>query len=347
MKLAILKRTARRNGGLEKQTTLLKDAFIQRGIETSLISFETKAPFTFLELKQFNQKCADFLKHHSYDIVLGMDRTSCQTHLRAGNGVHAAYLNLRKKVEPWWKAASFAVNPLHRLILKLEKEGFENPSLKKLIVNSYFVRDQILQHYRVDPQKIEVIHNGVEWSSFEEPFAQTHTYSDRFRFLFVGHNFARKGLHFLLQSLARMKRFDFHLTVVGEDKNRHQFESLASSLGLQERVSFAGQQPNMIPFYQQSDAIVIPSIYDPFANVTLEALSMGLFVVSSDMNGGKEILNPESGIITPLHELEKGLLEAMRRPKTVQSASKIRDSVKHLSAETQLAKFCDVCLSSS
>ena len=49
----------------------------------------------------------------------------------------------------------------------------------------------------------------------------------------------------------------------------------------------AGGNP---PFYQMADALVIPSFYDPFANVTVEALAMGLFVLSSKHNGGPEIL---------------------------------------------------------
>ncbi len=73
----------------------------------------------------------------------------------------------------------------------------------------------------------------------------------------------------------------------------------------------------MRPFYQLADALAIPSFYDPFANVTVEALAMGLFVVSSRSNGGFEILDPSKGIIIEnLSESRfgSGLFEHRARP---------------------------------
>ena len=67
-------------------------------------------------------------------------------------------------------------------------------------------------------------------------------------------------------------------------------QALAAKLNIQRRVTFFGPQKEIRPFYQFADALVIPSFYDPFANVTVEALAMGLFVVSSKSNGGHEIL---------------------------------------------------------
>ena len=68
-----------------------------------------------------------------------MDRNSRQTHIRAGNGVHKAYLEIRKKESSFLKKASFVLNPLHRSILTLEKKAFESKELKVLFVNSNMV----------------------------------------------------------------------------------------------------------------------------------------------------------------------------------------------------------------
>ena len=88
--------------------------------------------------------------------------------------------------------------------------------------------------------------------------------------------------------------------------------------------------------------------YDPFANVTVEALCMGVFVVSSKTNGGHEILQPENGtIIDSLHDPESiaaALEYAMAHPKTDLSARQIRESVKHLDFENQLSLLTEKVL---
>ncbi|MFS8563211.1 MAG: glycosyltransferase family 4 protein [Rhabdochlamydiaceae bacterium] len=166
-----------------------------------------------------------------------------------------------------------------------------------------------------------------------------------YHFLFIGHNFERKGLRELLIALSQLKFKNFHLSVVGEDKNSAYYQTLAKKLGLFSQVSFWGKIENTLPFYQRADCLVIPSLYDPFANVTVEALAMGLFVISSATNGGKEVLTEESGVVIEGNLSFVGALEyALSKPKTLLSSQKIRDSVKHLDFEVQLNKFCDLCL---
>ena len=97
-----------------------------------------------------------------------------------------------------------------------------------------------------------------------------------------------------------------------------------------------------------ADALAIPSLYDPFANVTVEALAMGLFVVSSASNGGHEVLQPFSGMTIPeIHDpkaIRKGLETALAHPKTTTSASTIRASVAHLDFPKKLSELIDACL---
>jgi UDP-glucose:(heptosyl)LPS alpha-1,3-glucosyltransferase len=227
------------------------------------------------------------------------------------------------------------------MILKLEKATFEDPHLRGVIVNSHLVKNQILAHYSTSAEKIHVIHNGVEWHEMEADFNASFPHrSDRLELLFVGHNFERKGLLPLLHALHDLKRRDFHLSVVGTDKNIDFYKRTCETLDLKNHVTFYGAQENSRPFYQKADVLVIPSIYDPFANVTVEALAMGLFVVSSNTNGGHEVLTPESGFIG----LEN-LVQAFDHPKTLASAKAIRNSVQYLDYSSQLEKVCDLCLS--
>lgn len=370
-KVAILKKDFHTHGGLEKSAWRIIQALKERGAAVTLLTTqEVSAPcpvlscsleskFKFLKLKEFDAWCKMTVEAHAFDVVFSMDRASFQTHHRAGNGVHAAYLALRREKEGFWKGLSFNLNPLHYMMLKLEKATFEDPHLKGLIVNSAYVKNQILQFYSTDPSKIQVVHNGVEWHEMENDFNSSFEQKEAlgkslnlnphvFQFLFVGHNFHRKGVSHLLHALSRLKRRDFHLSIVGTDKRLSDYQKLAARLGLSKNATFFYSQSDTRPFYQFADALVIPSHYDPFANVTVEALAMGLFVISSNNNGGHEVLNPHSGLTIDPFDLAiftASLETALKHPKTISSAHKIRSSVEYLDFSRQLEKVCQICLS--
>ena len=165
------------------------------------------------------------------------------------------------------QAALFSLNPLHRLILKLEKQAFENPDLKLLFTNSHMVRNEILEHYQVDPNKIRVIHNGVEWNEMQSDFDSWESNRlklarkrglnlNRYQFLFIGHNYRRKGLAKLLKALSLLFNRDFDLSVVGAEKHLKEFQQLTIQLKLQNHVHFFGPQKDTRSFYQIADALL-------------------------------------------------------------------------------------------
>lgn len=362
--ITLIKGELFKQGGLEKYTWQIARDFCRLGRNVTLLTTgNVQAPFndpllqivsfpidhalSFLNVVHFDRLCADYLKQHPTPIVFSLDRLRFQTHIRAGNGSHAAYLRMRASEEGLAKKLSFALNPLHRAILSLEKKGFEHPGLKILFTNSNMVKQEILSLYNTDPGKIHVVHNGVEWHALQQKFdTWEEQKQEAFQFLFMGHNFKRKGLDKLLYALAQMKNEPFELSVVGHDKNSAAFEQLAKTLGL--NVRFYGPRKDAHIFYQKADCLVIPSLYDPFANVTVEALAFGLFVVSSKTNGGHEILTPENGAILESVDdpisFAKTLKKAMEQKKTAQRALAIRNSVQHLDFSNQLRRITQLSL---
>ncbi len=355
--IVLLKSHLAKMGGAEKYALRLASFFKEKTAVTILSSGPTVLSdisiltekcslLSFLHTLEFDKWCTQKIKELNPDVIFGLDRNRYQTHIRASNGVHAAYLEHRAKNEGLLKGLEFKINPLHRILLKLEKEGFEHPGLQKLFTNSHMVKEEILKFYNVSPQKIEVIHNGVEWQEMQKDFDLWPEKKDTkapFQFLFLGHNYRRKGLDKLLLGLSLLKEKEWHLSVVGKEKNIEDFVKLAKKLALEKKVTFFGQKPNIKFFYQIADCLVIPSFYDPFANVTVEALAMGLFVVSSKTNGGHEIINKENGaVIEDLYNPESiaaSLAIALEHPKTRGSSQNIRNSVKHLDFATQLPFF--------
>lgn len=375
--IAIVKMNLSASGGLEKQTNLIVNALTQKGFSISFITTKPKSAlpfqekisfhfvkrwplFSFLRILFFNAGANRWVKKNRPDITLGIDRTTNQTHIRAGNGVHRAYLENRKKYFGLFDFVINKLNPLHYLVLYIEKKAFQNRELKKIIVNSNMVKSEIIKHYNIDPKKIAVIHNGVEWEknkiAFERSFEVKNTLAknlqlnpSKFTFLFVGNGFKRKGLDKVLQAASLIKnKNDFQLIIVGKDKNIAKYKKYAATLGLKPNIFFFGLQPSLETFYQISDCLILPSYYDPFANVTLEALSMGLFTITSKENGAHEIIDEENGLIindlNNINEILSCIVKAMEKKKRVESAKKIRDSVKHLDASFYLEKIIDTLI---
>ena len=360
MNVILLKSAIGSKGGLEKITKRFIAALIQKGDSVTLLTTTSskkplpdlhpqlkvvvlalEGPFSFWNLFYFDYKVKQWLKKNPHEIVFGFDRNSWQTHIRAGNGCHAAYLKLRK--ESLLKRLIFKINPLHRTLLYLEKKGFEHPCLKILFTNSHLVKRQILQYYKVPPEKIEVLYNAVEWTDLQKPFDDTFKVRaeyrlkwgiphDHFLLLFAGHGYKRKGLPLLIEALKSYPKVT--LVVVGKDRSPPKISS---------QVRIFGPQESLIPFLQTADALCIPSLYDPFANVTLEALSMGLFICSSAFNGGSEILTPSTGVVIDdlfsLTSFCKALDITCANPKTPLSAASIRESVKGFDFAKQMQKM--------
>lgn len=374
--VTLIKSTLHKTGGLEKYTWQLAEDFCALSAAVTIlttgsitppfaspllkiVSFPIRHAFSFLQLLHFDSACSHYLAEHPTPIVFSLDRTRVQTHIRAGNGVHAAYLQQRSREEGRFKSLSFHLNPLHRAILAIEKKAFEDPHLKILFTNSQMIKNEILSHYRVRPDAITVLHNGVEWHAMQSAFdnwqegraiaLQKYCLDpSAYHFLFIGHNYQRKGLDKLLRALSEIQHAPFQLSVIGKDKNLAHFQHLAKECGLENKVFFFGPSHDITSFYQLADCLVIPSVYDPFANVTVEALAMGLFIVSSQTNGGSEVLSPHSGAIIEVLDdpssFAQSLELALSLPKTRDSASRIRSDVSHLDFSLQLRRMTELVL---
>lgn len=375
-KVSLISRHFNRLGGLEKYTRKTAEAFASRGIKVNIltldrvkqdhfhpfVSFHTlplKKGFKFQKVLEFSKACQKWQCNHRSDIIFGLDVTAHQTHIRAGNGMHAAYLRQKQLLETHFHPLIAACNPKHRAILNIEKRALESPQLKKLFTNSFMVKKEAMHFYNIPSQKIEVIHNGVEWEEMKEDFISWIEKKQSllkpfglnpldYHFLFIGNGYKRKGLTYLLHALKTLAFKDVHLLVVGKEKNIPYYKKLAQKLGIERQVTFFGPCSNIREFYQVADSLVIPSIYDPFANVTVEALAMGLYVVSSPYNGGMEVLKEGNGtVISDLKNpksFAKALSKAFMHPKTWVRSQNIRESIKYLNFSNQLSTLLDSTL---
>jgi len=106
-----------------------------------------------------------------------------------------------------------------------------------------------------------------------------------FVFVALGH-FERKGLPLLLDALRKVEDERAHLLVVGGQTDLvNHYRKKANGLGVGNRVRFVGMQTDVRPFLHASDVFVLPSAYETFALVALEAAAAGLPLLVTSLHG--------------------------------------------------------------
>lgn len=233
-----------------------------------------------------------------YDLVQSHERLACCDLFRAGDGVHREWLRQRDRVLPVWRRWLTRVSPFHRLILAQERAMFASPRLKVVIAISEMVKQDILRHYPDTRARIQVIYNGVDLERFQPGLRDQHRQAMRARLgvpadapvlLFVGSGFERKGLGTVLRAMAALPAA-VRLVAVGKDRQADRFRRLAQTLGVAERVHFAGPQGDVGPYYGMADLFVFPSLYEPFGNVVLEAMACGVPALVSRSCGAADVV---------------------------------------------------------
>lgn len=224
---------------------------------------------------------------------------------RAGDGVHAQWLQNRRRTENLLQRFATWVNPYHRYLLTMEYRMFTHPNLRAVICNSWMVRNDIQNWFQLPDSKLHVIHSGVDTTMFyprsgdemaRQVRLQWDVPLDVTLFLFVGSGYARKGLSTLLQALLKVE--NAWLMVVGRDSQEKHYKKLAARLNMDHRVRLTGGCKDVRPFYAAADAVVLPTLYDPFPNVALEAMACGLPLVTSFQSGASDFLkNGQAGVL--------------------------------------------------
>lgn len=242
-------------------------------------------------------------QREKFDIVQSHERIAGCDIFRAGDGVHRVWLAQRARIVSPVQKLLADLSPYHRYVMAAEEEMFRSPALKKIICNSLMVKNDIMRCFQVPEEKFAVIYNAIDAQRFQpatpaerqQSRASLRLPAEAKVFIYVGSGFERKGLRASISALAATEA---HLLVVGQDKQQARYLSHARALGCEKRVHFVGVQHNVIPYYHAADALILPTLYDPFPNVILEAMACGLPVITSDTCGGAEfIVNGEQGYV--------------------------------------------------
>ncbi|WLS78856.1 glycosyltransferase family 4 protein [Erwinia pyri] len=310
VRLAIVRQKYRPDGGAERFISRALEALDDERLELNIITRSWQGepkPDWHLHIcnpkkwgrisreRGFAEAARACWQRENFDIVQSHERIAGCDIFRAGDGVHRVWLEQRARIVPPFQRLLTHFSGYHRYVMAVEEEMFRSDSLKKIICNSLMVKNDIMRCFQVPEEKFAVIYNAIDAQRFQPATAAERQQSREklnlpanIRVLiYVGSGFERKGLK---ASITAVAATDAHLLVVGQDKQQSHYADLARSLGCESRVHFVGVQNNVIPFYHAADGLLLPTLYDPFPNVILEAMACGLPVITSFTCGGAEFI---------------------------------------------------------
>src|ERR1700724_3171334 len=176
LKIAFVRRGYSPSGGAEAYVKRMARGIVDLGHEAQLIATSDwpDNEWTFGSITRLNATSpigfADELENIRSqircDVLMSLERVwRCDVY-RAGDGVHQAWLNRRRKFEMPLQRFVRGVNRKHQDILKLEESLFAKSGAALVIANSEMVKNEIVDLYRYPADKIDIMRTGVPLEEF-------------------------------------------------------------------------------------------------------------------------------------------------------------------------------------
>jgi glycosyltransferase involved in cell wall biosynthesis len=221
-------------------------------------------------------------------------------------------------------------HPRVPLLLTLQEGDAEEHILRRVgvlyplwrMVFSRADRIQAISHYLADFARrhgatcpIDVVPNGVDITKFQDQKLKNKKANRKEKIIITTSRLVRKnGVDILIRALAELSE-EYYLRIVGDGPERGALETLATSLGITERVSFIGQvPPDAIPNeLKNADIFVRPSRSEGLGSSFLEAMAVGLPVIGTRVGGIPDFLKDgETGFFADIESPEDVALQIGR-----------------------------------
>ncbi len=185
------------------------------------------------------------------------------------------------------------LNPLHLWVALRDRWMIDGLRYRRFVAVSRRVLGELHDYHGVPEDRIQIIPNGIDLARFApDPEARRAVRAEfgiaeeTRLLLFVGHEFSRKGLAHAIGALTRLGP-EYRLLVVGSE-NPGPYRELAGAR--RDDVIFAGARSDVPVFFAASDALVLPTSYETFSLVCMEAMATGVPVFATAAGGIEDYL---------------------------------------------------------
>jgi UDP-glucose:(heptosyl)LPS alpha-1,3-glucosyltransferase len=322
-RIAFLRRRFSPTGGAERYLLRLASGLATQGHEITLYCEDwspRENPFNGVrkiesqDAVEFARKVMQRPLRERHDFVFSLERVP-------GDGLHADWLAYRNAFHPLMGRVRSALRAKNRELCRLEAQVFAPGGVRRLICNSRFVADQVVARFHYPREQIDIIYNGVPYKQFslgdrELGRRALELKPDDYVVLLVGAGAERKGHAIARDAMRRIKRKYAKLVIIDSPP--------------------AVAMPHV---YAAADVFLLPTLYDPFANVTLEALAAGLPVITSAQNGASEIIEDDkSGFILPRADDDKLIVHLLDYLAEPANRARFREPAQALAQKHDLSR---------
>ncbi|HEV8377320.1 MAG TPA: glycosyltransferase family 4 protein [Tepidisphaeraceae bacterium] len=333
-------------GGAERYTADIAEVLAKRGHVVSVLASDFPQQYVQVnrvvlksggmtrlgQYQQFLDSLDEHLASHSYDIVHAMlpVRRCDLYHPHAGIAVET----------PTGLKAVF--NPRRVEMAKVERELLTRADSPTVLILSDYVKQFVTKHYPSLPDiKLQKLFNSVDLNRFHREEKSTKS-PDEVVALVIAQDFERKGVPQAIEATKLVNQARgpnqprVRLMIVGKEH----------APGVEGDVSFVGETSNIREIYASADFFLLPTRHDPCSLVVLEALAMGLPVITTRQNGAAEIMTEgregfvlERGTVPLLAEKMKQLLDPQLRKQMREAALSLRP---RLSQEQHVNRLLEI-----
>jgi UDP-glucose:(heptosyl)LPS alpha-1,3-glucosyltransferase len=274
--------------------------------------------------------------------------------------VHRAWLEAARTIQVGPVSVPAGIRflmPRHRVLLAMESQYFRDPRPRHILCTSAREVGDLVHLYGVDPARCTVVPNPFDPERFNPGRRDRHRDEVRHRLgiaddelalMLVANELHRKGLAQTLEALARTEDRTMSLHVVGK-AGLGPFRPVIERLGLTGRVHYHGPTDDVGLQLAGADLMVLPTQYEPFGLVIIEALATGVPVLTTRLAGASSAVEPgRTGLILEdpydVDELT-GLLDLAARSDLAAWGAAAAGSVDAYRREVVMARVADIIFS--
>jgi glycosyltransferase involved in cell wall biosynthesis len=244
------------------------------------------------------------IKDHKIDIVHGQGARA-EFFARQASGLFCRSRYVSTIAMP---VEGYDVGPMKRLLYK-SLDNFSERFVDYFLVVSSVLEQAMIQGHGIPREKVVKIYNGIETDQYKprdqevgrRRVRQEYSVNDSEILIgSLGRLVWQKGFEYFLQSIPALIEDipKVRFMLVGEGPLRQELERLAISLGIRDRLVFAGYRSDIRDMMAAMDVVVIPSVLEGFPMVTLEAMAMEKPIVATSTDGIMEqITNGKEGLL--------------------------------------------------
>ena len=273
----------------------------------------------FDEVHRYNLAAEKIAEEEDFDVI------HCHDWMTFGAGIRAK----KKKNKPLvmhvhaTELDRTGGHKVNQHVYDLEKQGMHKAD--KIIAVSNFTKHKIMSHYGISPEKIEVVHNAVDFSQ--------HYYDESFGInkagkvvLFLGRITLQKGPDYFVEAAKKVLEHEKNVKfiVAGTGDMEARMIEKAAELGISDKVLFAGflNPDDVEKAYKMADIYVMPSVSEPFGITALEAMKNKTPSIVSKQSGVSEVVNHCLKVdFWDVNELSSKIISVLRYPNLKDSMS--------------------------